>query len=72
MVWRDTLKANMPGPKFVQGGETVPCVRASVLLHPRLHTLAKKKAASVGKSLSDYIAGLVGADRNWPRRKAEV
>ncbi len=62
----------MPGPKFVQRGETVVCVRASVLLHPRLHVLAKAKATKAGKSLSDYVAGLVGTDCNWRPRKAEV
>lgn len=59
----------------MQGGETVACVRASVLLHPRLHSLAKKKATRARKSLSDYIAGLVGVDCSWPpgrKRKAET
>ena len=56
----------MPAPKFVKRGKTVPCVRASVLLHPQLHALAKKKAERSRQSLSDYVASLVAIDNNWP------
>ena len=55
----------MPAAKFKRGGKTVTCPRASVLLPPPLHRLAKAKAKRGKISLSEYIARVLAADLDW-------
>jgi predicted HicB family RNase H-like nuclease len=57
----------MPAPKHVERGQTVRCVRASVLLHPALHRAAKHAATDKGISLSDMIAALVAKETKWKK-----